>query len=152
MCGILSASMRYIIKSNYFVYLLLGLALFTGAEAGAAYSESFSTGKDWVQKMSKGEKFISVYAPMILFHRYGINFQKTPDEYVNTMDRVLINNPYLEKEDVANIFASTVYAYEPESRRAFKLMELEFARQDLVPRLAVKRNLNPEVNQTSEDN
>ena len=115
------------------------------------YSDTFTTGKDWVKKMSKGEKFISVYAPMILLHRYGINFRKTPNEYLESIDRVLINNPYLEKEDVANIFASTVYAYEPESRHAFQLMEVELARQDLSPHLAVKTNLSPEVNQIPEE-
>ena len=143
--------MRRIMISKYFFYLHIGLIFFTNIAPCFANSESFSTGKDWIQKMSKGEKFISVYAPMILFHRYGINFRKTPNEYLESIDRVLINNPYLEKEDVANIFASTVYAYEPESRHAFQLMEVELARQDLSPHLVVKTNLSPEVNQASEE-
>lgn len=137
--------------SKYFFCLHLALAFFANTALCHAYSESFTTGKDWVQKMSKAEKFISVYAPMILFHRYGINFRKTASEYLDTIDRVLINNPYLEKEDVANIFASTIYAYEPETRRAFQLMEVELARQDLSPHLVVKTNLSPEVNQASEE-
>src|SRR3990167_3897812 len=129
--------MRRIMISRYFFYLYIGLIFFTNIAPCLANSESFSTCKDWMQKMSKGEKFISVYAPMILFHRYGINFRKTTNEYLESIDRVLINNPYLEKEDVANIFASTVYAYEPESRHAFQLMEVELARQDLSPYLVV---------------
>lgn len=138
-------------KSKYCFYLLLFSILFFSLEPISAYSEPLSTGKDWVEKMSKDEKFISVYAPMILFHRYGINFRKTPNEYVDTIDRVLINNPYIEKEDVANIFASTVYTVEPESRRAFQILEMKLIPQDLNPHLLVKTSPNPEVGQSSED-
>ena len=133
-------------KSKYLVYLLVGLPLILGAVANSyAYSETFTTGKDWIQKMSKGEKFISVYAPMILFHRYGVNFRKTPNEYTDTIDRVLLENPYLEKEDVANIFASTVYTYEPESRRAFAIMKRDVAQETLRPALLIKTNPSSEV-------
>ena len=114
-----------------------------------ANSESFTTGKEWVEKMSKGEKFISVYAPMILFHRYGINFRKTPQEYINTIDSVLLNNPYLEKEDVSNIFASTIYAYEPESRRAFQILEMQF-QDPLSPYLLLEKNREAKITQADE--
>ena len=110
----------------WFVLLILSSLDALPLQAGTANSENFATGKQWVEKMTRGEKFISIYAPMILFHRYGINFRKDPQEYIETIDRVLLNNPYLEKEDVSNIFASTVYAYEPESRRAFSIFELQF--------------------------
>jgi hypothetical protein len=134
-------------NSKYLVYLLTSFFLLIGAETGSlASSETFTTGKDWTQKMSKGEKFLSIYAPMILFHRYGINFRKTPDQYAETLDRVLMENPYLEKEDVANIFASTVYAYEPESRRAFVIMKMELANEYLKPALLVKKHPNTDVN------
>ena len=134
-------------KSRYFVYLLLSLSLIMGPTASAeTYSDTFTTGKVWLQKMSKGEKFISVYAPMILFHRYGVNFQKTPNEYAETIDRILLENPYLEKEDVANIFASTVYTYEPESRRAFMIMKMEFDQEGLKPYLLIHRHPNSEIN------
>ena len=134
-------------KSKYFVYLLFSLFLISGTVPSYGYSDVFTTGKDWVDKMSKGEKFISVYAPMIIFHRYGVSFRKTPDEYIETMEKVLIDNPYLEKEDVSNIFVSMVYAYEPESRPVFRLMEAEFARQEFSPYLLFKRNPTPEVDQ-----
>ena len=141
-------------KSRLLSCLLTGIFLFSMESYGIrpldAYSDTFSTGKNWLQKMSKGEKFISIYAPMILFNRYGINFRKTPNEYIEKMDEALINNPYLEKEDVANIFASTVFAYEPETRRAFKLMEIEFARQDLSPHLMIKTDTTSELNQAAE--
>ena len=133
-------------KSKYLVYLLVSLSLISGTAAySSSYSETFTTGKYWIQKMSKGEKFISIYAPMIQLHRYGVNFRKTPIEYADTIDRVLLENPYLEKEDVANIFASTVYTYEPESRRAFAIMKLEFSQEDLRPALLVKTHPNSEV-------
>ena len=97
--------------------------------------------------MSKGEKFISVYAPMILFHRYGVNFRKTPTEYAATIDRVLLENPYIEKEDVANIFASTVYTYEPESREAFAIMKTEFDQENLRPTLLIRKRSDSEVSE-----
>lgn len=136
-------------KSKCLIYLLIGNLLITVLATGYAYADNFTSGKEWTRKMSKGEKFISVYAPMILFHRYGVNFQKSPGEYAETIDKVLLNNPYLEKEDVANIFASTVYAYEPESRPAFRLMELEFANEGLQPRLLIKADPKSEVNPSS---
>ena len=135
-------------KLKYSVYLLLILCLTLGTAASShaiSYSETFTTGKEWTEKMSKGEKFISIYAPMILFHRYGVNFRKTPNEYAETIDRVLLENPYLEKEDVANIFASTVYTYEPESRRAFAIMKTEFEQESLKPALLIHRHPNSEV-------
>ena len=104
---------------------LLILAIFESGRV-CAYEETFSTGRDWVQRMSKKEKFIAVFAPMILFLRYGVPFQKKPNEYIDVIDQALMVNPYLESEDVANIFASTVYAYEPGSRPAFDAMAREF--------------------------
>ena len=135
-------------KPRYLIYLLLILCFTLGAAANAhadSYSETFTTGREWTEKMSKGEKFISVYGPMILFHRYGVNFRKTPNEYAETIDRVLLENPYLEKEDVANIFASTVYTYEPESRRAFTIMKMEFEQESLKPYLLIHKHSNSEV-------
>ncbi len=91
-----------------------------------AYNDRFTTGQDWIEKMSAREKFISLFVPMMLFRRYGVTFHRSPEKYISTMDSVLLNNPYLESEDVANIFASAVYAHEPESRPALEAMEREF--------------------------
>ena len=133
-------------KPKYLVYLLLSLSLILAITSGVyASSETFTTGENWNKKMSKGEKFISVYAPMILFHRYGVNFRETPTEYAATIDRVLLENPYLEKEDIANIFASTVYTYEPESREAFDTMKNEFDQENLKPYLLIKRRQGSDV-------
>ncbi|OIO38742.1 MAG: hypothetical protein COT00_05390 [Candidatus Omnitrophica bacterium CG07_land_8_20_14_0_80_50_8] len=141
-------------KLKYLVYLLLSL-FFVAQPIRTGFcsyteTETFTTGKDWIQKMSKGEKFISVYAPMILLHRYGINFRKTPNEYAQTLDRVLLENPYLEKEEAANIFASTVYAYEPESRPAFKIMQMEFEQENLKPTLLIHPRSQSEVKDSVE--
>src|SRR3989338_531867 len=68
-----------------------------------AYAETFVTGRDWVQKMSVKEKFMALVVPMNLFHRYGVDFRKTPPQYILILDSVLLNNPYIESEDVANI-------------------------------------------------
>src|SRR3989338_5111435 len=81
-----------------------------------AHADSFVTGKDWVQRMTPREKLMAVLAPMILLHRIGVPIRRSPEHYVVTIDRVVLVNPYLEKEDLANIFASSVYAYEPQTR------------------------------------
>lgn len=116
---------------------------FTLSAPAFGASETFTTGKEWVEKMSRKEKFISLFAPMILFHRYGVPFRKTPDQYISQIDKVLLYNPYLEPEDMADIFASTVYAYEPESRPAFDALAVELherneANELILPRLRLQ--------------
>lgn len=135
-------------RAKYFV-LLTAIPLFLAVcpTFAQADSETFTTGKDWVQKMSVREKFLSLFAPTLLFHKYGVPLRRPINEYIPTIDKVLMENPYLEKEDVANIFASTVYAYEPESRQALdslertlkqrKIYEEEFT-ASLLPRLVVR--------------
>ena len=112
---------------------------------GEAYaaSEIFTTGKDWTEHMNPKQKFIAIFAPFILYHRYGVNFREKPEQYVEKIDKVLIDNPYIQSEDIANIFASTVYAVEPENRPAFDAMEREFrARKagypEYYPSLAIR--------------
>lgn len=97
----------------------------------AADSDTFSTGKEWLEATSLRHKIIALIAPSVLFHKYNVPMQKTIGDYVSTIDRVLLENPYLEKEDVANIFASTLYAYEPQSRPALDWMQMEFARRKM---------------------
>ena len=132
-------------KKNYFIFLVLPFLAVANPSLGLASSDTFATGKDWSEKMSDKEKFISIVAPMIQFSHYGVPFQHTPPEYVNAIDQVLLYNPYLEKEDMANIFASTVYAAEPESRPAFEnlLREAEYRKTGL-PLLTIK-NLPEEI-------
>ncbi len=72
---------------------------------------------------------MALIVPMNLFHRYGVDFRKTPLEYIPIMDKVLFNYPYIENEEVENIFASIVYVTEPESRAAFRLMQIRFERR-----------------------
>ena len=124
---------------------LLGLFLF--AQPVSAYLETFTTGKDWAQRMTVKEKFLSLFAPTLLFHKYGVPLRRPIVEYIQTIDRVLLNNPYLEKEDVANIFASTVYAYEPQSRPAIDYLESQLKQRknyeeglavSLLPHLLVR--------------
>ncbi len=115
-------------KKGFIYALIVGFLAggFHCPSAQAAYTDKFTTGEDWVEKMSEREKFMSLLVPMILFHQYGVSFKRTPPEYVEAIDKVLLYNPYLEKEDVANIFASTVYTYEPESRPALEEMQSRF--------------------------
>ena len=99
---------------------------------GADYSDTFTTGKDWEERMTLKQKIIAIVAQSVLFHKYNVPMRKTLVDYVPEIDRVLLENPYLEKEDVANIFASTLYAYEPRSRPALDWMLMEFARRKVL--------------------
>lgn len=132
---------------RFFLSFWVGGLLLAGI-SGVAASDTFTTGKDWNEKMSDKEKFISIVAPMIHFSHYGVPFQHTPPEYVSAIDQVLLYNPYLENEDMMNIFTSTVYAYEPESRPAFEslLREAEYRRTGL-PLLTIKHL--PEIKEDS---
>lgn len=100
--------------------------VFCGPSYAYGYAKTFTTGGDWVQRMSSQEKFMTLIVPMNLFHRYGVSFRKSSTEYIRILDQVLLDNPYIENEDVANIFASFVYITEPESRPVFRLMQLRF--------------------------
>lgn len=101
-----------------FLIALLAWTVFT--TAADAKTSTFTTGRDWVERMSEAEKFMAIVAPMSVFHHAGVRFRLRPEEYIPQVERVLTNNPYLEIEDVSNVFASTVYAYEPESRMVFE--------------------------------
>jgi hypothetical protein len=114
-----------------FLWIVLALPLMIAAPS-LVHAESFATGKDWTKRMTKKEKFLAVFAPYILYHRYGVEFRKPPQEYISDIDNVLMVNPYLEIEDVANIFASTVYTLEPESRPAFHAAARAFEYQNLA--------------------
>ncbi len=111
-----------------------------------AYVDTFTTGKDWLEKMDEKEKVISLVPPTIFFHNAGVPMRHQPYEYVTTLDRVLLENPYLESEDVANIFASTLYAYEPESRAALDWLVSEsgigqsMIREKNTPQVLLRRN------------
>ena len=132
---------------KYKKIILLIVSLVLSCMATSSFlnaEESFVTGKDWTKNMSKNEKFLAVVAPYILYHRYGVSFRKQPQEYISDIDKILMVNPYLEAEDVANIFASAVYTYEPESRPAFQAMARQFQYENLshgevvYPRLLLK--------------
>lgn len=116
-------------KKPLFIWLTVFILMFSPAASFA--TEVFTSGEDWVRRMSKREKFLSIFAPYILYYRYGVPFRKPPHEYIADVDKVLLVNPYLESEEIANIFASTVYAREPESRPAFHAMAQDFEYQRL---------------------
>ena len=64
---------------------------------------------------------------------------------------MLLYNPNLEKEDVSNIFASTVYSYEPQTRESIdemsKVLKLRAngAGESYAPRLLIRRSPSPDV-------
>lgn len=113
--------------------LIACVTLFVTMPAMAALSPAFTTGEDWTRHMSEREKFMSILIPMSIFHEYGVPFRLSPDKYIAVIDNVIDANPQIENEDISNIFASTVYLYEPESRPAFDAMEMNFLRADYRP-------------------
>ena len=109
------------------VGLFVGLALvFSVAQPVTAYEETFSTGKDWMKHMSVREKYISLLPPTLLFHQYNVSLRQSLPKYIYLIDNILLRNPQLENEDVGNIFASTVYLFEPQNREALRSMEMNF--------------------------
>ena len=104
------------------------------AKAASSADDTFTTGRDWVQHMTKREKFISLLPPTLVFSRHDVEPHHTIPEYIYWIDKILLKNPQLEKEDVGNIFASTVYLVEPENRDALKNMEAGFLRGDYEDR------------------
>ena len=107
--------------------LFVGLAFWlVPARALPAAEEPFSSGKDWLKHMSLREKYISLLAPTIVFERHDVQLRRSLPEYIYLIDGILLRNPQLEREEISNIFASTVYLVEPQNREALKNMEMQF--------------------------
>lgn len=111
--------------------LFLGMALCAAARAENSKNEAFMTGRDWMENLSDREKFMALLPPSLLFEEYDVNLRHSLPEYIVLINRILRYNPQLQEEDVANIFASAIYRFEPESRIALKTMELQFLQGDL---------------------
>ncbi len=105
-------------------------------------SPLFTTGEDWTTRMTLREKYMSIVAPMSLYNQYGVPFRHAPEQYIPAIDRVMRNNPHLLDKDVANIFASTVYRVEPESRASFDQLEERFLRGEYGPELRVSYDVD----------
>ena len=115
-------------KSILIAFLALGLS---NTAIAANHEEVFTSGHEWLHELSQREKFISLTAPALLFERYDVHIRHALPQYVSWINTILARNPRLEKEDLGNIFASTVYLFEPENRLALKTMEMNFLRGDL---------------------
>lgn len=112
---------------NQWVGLFAGpaLCLCLAAPLQAA-DEPFTTGKDWAKTMSLREKYISLLPPSLVMEQYDVHLKISLPQYIGLINSILLKNPQLEKEDVSNIFASTVYLFEPQNRPALKNMEMDF--------------------------
>lgn len=111
--------------------LILILAATTISTPLLAYEEAFVTGKDWVESMSREEKYISLVPPTLLLNEYDIHPRLSLPNYVQLIDKQLELNPRLASEDISNIYTATVYAVEPELRNALRGLETRFLRGDL---------------------
>ena len=125
---------------------ILAALIFMGALTASclAYDNDLTTGKDWVERMSQREKFMSLIPPALLFSEYNVHLRLSLPQYLLLIDRVMERNPKLESEGLSNIFASTIYFFEPQNREALKTMELNFLRGNLetkpyhTPRLTIE--------------
>src|SRR5690349_15275514 len=120
--------MKRIYTTLTFLTLLLALPL-----QASAYNREFVTGEDWVEKMSPREKFMSLMPPTLVFQEYDVHLKLSLPQYILLIDKVMERNPRLENEDIANIFASTIYLFEPENRPKLSNMEEDFLKGDYSP-------------------
>ena len=95
-----------------------------------ALTHDFVTGQDWTEHMSDREKFMALTPPAILFSEYDVHMRLSLPQYILLIDKLMERNPRLQDEDVSNIFASTLYLFEPENRAALTAMESDFLRGD----------------------
>ena len=127
---------------KYRVLLTTLALLVVSVPQASARVETFTTGKDWEERMSSREKVIAVVAPAAFLYKYGVPLHRPINEYIPAMDQVVLNNPYLEDEDVANIFVSTVYAHEPESRSPLDALEIQLRHHKIYDN---SQNFNPHL-------
>ena len=113
--------------------LFFSIFVLLSSPSQAASSDNFTTGHDWLQRMSPREKYISLVAPMSVMHRYGVPMHLSPEGYIPVIDKIMRVNPQLANEDVANVFASALYRLEPDSRPSLDAMEREFLKGSYDP-------------------
>ena len=142
------------IKTSLYIGVL-ALCLLT-ARVSAAAPETFTTGEDWAKRMTRNEKLMSLLAPTVFLQNYGVPIQRPPQFYAPLIDKAVAYNPKLLNEDIASIFASTVYYFEPQTRPALDELETNFLRGDLnyhpLPQLTIQHQLReqPEPQQEEE--
>lgn len=113
-------------KGERYAVWAMVLVLASGPAWAETREDVFLTGKDWRETMTMREKYMSLLPPVVLFDEYDIRLTHSLPEYIMLIDRIVRFNPDLEEEDVANIFTSAVYRFEPQSRVALKTMEMNF--------------------------
>jgi hypothetical protein len=120
---------------NKLASILSLTALLLGASAlpVPAYNREFVTGEDWAERMSPNEKYIALIPPSLSFAEYDVHLRLSLPQYILLIDQVMERNPRLQDEEVANIFASTIYIFEPENRPKLKEMEESFLKGDYEP-------------------
>lgn len=132
--------------------LILSLAV-----PAAADGEVFTSGDDWVKRMSTREKLIALLPPSLLMQRFGVHLERTPQDYIPLLDRVIEYNPQLRGEDVANIFPSAVYRTEPANRVSLEHMERylrrrrDYESRPIIPRLRLSPIAERDVRTTAAD-
>lgn len=132
-------------------------ALTVGVASAEVYREEFLTGKDWRERMTLRQKYMSLILPTALFKRFHVPMRRPIEEYIPTIDRVIDNNPYIETEDIASVYASTVFATEPESRPALAALErtlrsqTEYQMEGFSPRLIAESDMPEDALEPRQD-
>jgi hypothetical protein len=127
---------------RYFTALVLTVLLLSAP--AAASNSDLVTGEDWVKRMSDREKFMSLVPPAVLFSDYDVHLTLSLPRYIFLIDRLMGRNPRLADEEVANLFASTIYFFEPENRSALREMEMSFLEGDFESRRGERLRLTIE--------
>ena len=68
--------------------------------------------------MSRSEKVTYIITAIQVLQKKGVEFAKSPDDYITAVDNRLIDAPDLVSADVTNILASIIYEQEPQNRDA----------------------------------
>lgn len=109
------------------------MILLCAAPLHASSEKGFVTGEDWNRRLSVREKYLSLVPPALLFADYDVHLKLSLPQYIFLIDRIMERNPRLADEEVSNIFASTIYLFEPANRAALTRMEMDFLKGDFLP-------------------
>jgi hypothetical protein len=82
------------------------------------------TGEDWA-RLSEQEKQRFVYTAIGALERRGVLIMRSPGEYLDAMEKLLLSDAELRREYLESLFVFCVYDGEPQTRDAIRLIRRE---------------------------
>lgn len=76
-------------------------------------------GRDWI-KMPLDQKQTFIYTGIGGLERQGVFITKSPDFYIQVLDRIIAEDPELSEEFLDNLFVFCVHESEPQTQEAIK--------------------------------